>query len=443
MRLQRSRQRHEREQPPEQRVGEAAGLRQVRECHERDRPAAKRARRMRRHRALQRRDALAERHIRNGRRSLGFLFLLIVSMTDDDGKLAHAALRIAQERLQFLREIGDRRIAFFPVGIEREEYHVVDGGVQLVPAQRRQHQLRVFDGDFSALEIGRQKRVLARQHLVRQRRQRPFVAAHVEVLLAHLLQGHVPDGATASRAVAGRVGQRGQAEVGDFHLALMVDQHVVGLDVEVQHLVGVRHLQRMGHRREHGSHHIQCETVGVTMQQLGERDAFDVLHDEVGGGLLHLEIVHRDDARIRQHCRGARLVQAGNVRERMYQRPVAYQVEYRSRIPFGFVGIVENGIVFPGKRLVLRRALRDGVRPRKRRARGVHLIQLDAFDGHLALDARVPRHPHGAEAAGFRFADGSIPVQYELSIACHAPIIGQAAADAHASCRNACLAQKP
>ncbi|EQI13692.1 UNVERIFIED_ORG: hypothetical protein QOE_2595 [Clostridioides difficile F501] len=59
------------------------------------------------------------------------------------------------------------------------------------------------------------------------------------------------------------------------------------------------------------------------------------------------------------------------------------------------------------------------------------------------MDARVPRHPHGAEAAGFRFADGSIPVQYELSIACHAPIIGQAAADAHASCRNACLAQKP
>lgn len=81
--------------------------------------------------------------------------------------------------------------------------------------------------------------------------------------------------------------------------------------------------------------------------------------------------------------------------------------------------------------------------PGSARARGVHLIQLDAFDGHLALDARVPRHPHGAEAAGFRFADGSIPVQYELSIACHAPIIGQAAADAHASCRNACLAQKP
>ncbi|MFR8831977.1 MAG: hypothetical protein ACLVHC_11565, partial [Eggerthella lenta] len=63
----------------------------------------------------------------------------------------------------------------------------------------------------------------------------------------------------------------------------------------------------------------------------------------------------------------------------MYKRPVAYQVEHRSRIAFGFVGIVENGIVFPGKRLVLRRALRDGVRPWKRRARGIHFIQLDAF----------------------------------------------------------------
>ena len=57
---------------------------------------------------------------------------------------------------------------------------------------------------------------------------------------------------------------------------------------------------------------------------------------------------------------------------------------------------------------------------RQRRARGIHLVELDALDGHLALYACVPRNAHRAEAARARLPDGSVPIQYEL-VACHAP----------------------
>lgn len=112
--------------------------------------------------------------------------------------------------------------------------------------------------------------------------------------------------------------------------------------------------------------------------------------------------------------RGARLVQAGNVRERMYQRPVAYQVKHRSRIPFGFVGIVENGIVFPGKRLVLRRALRDGVRP----GSAARAASTSSSSMHLMATLRWMRVSHATRTVPKPPAFASPMGRYRFNMSC-------------------------
>ena len=54
--------------------------------------------------------------------------------------------------------------------------------------------------------------------------------------------------------------------------------------------------------------------------------------------------------------------------------------------------------------------------------RGAQLLELDAFDGDLALDARVPGDLDRAEPARAGLGKGCVAVEYEL-IACHADSI--------------------
>ena len=88
----------------------------------------------------------------------------------------------------------------------------------------------------------------------------------------------------------------------------------------MQHAVLVCHLKRMRHRLEHGSDHVERQPIVVVAQQLGERHAFDIFHNQVRREILNLEVVHRDDARVRQHGRRTGLVQSGDARERAHQR---------------------------------------------------------------------------------------------------------------------------
>ena len=234
--------------------------------------------------------------------------------------------RVAQELLHLLGKVGHVVVALLAVGVERIEHHVVGCRVELVPAQRRQHELRILDGRLRARQVGREERVLAGQHLVGDGGERPLVAARVQAHAAHLLERHVADGAAARRAEAAGIRERGQAEVRHLHLSLAVDQHVVRLDVQVEHLVLVGHLQRVRDGAEHGGRHVEREVVGVVAQQLREGDALDVLHNKVGRLALHLEVVHRDDVRVGEHGGRARLIQAGDVGERAHRRQVVVQV---------------------------------------------------------------------------------------------------------------------
>ena len=85
--------------------------------------------------------------------------------------------------------------------------------------------------------------------------------------------------------------------------------------------------------------------------------------------------------------------------------------------------------------------VRAGIRPLG--THGVEFVQLDAFDGHLALDARVPRHLHRAEPAGARFRDRPVAVQYELLMShdasCAFPVALHAEAPVEPACRGSFL----
>ena len=263
-------------------------------------------------------DAIAQRDARLARLRLGILFLIRTS--HDARQLRTTLRRVAQKRRKLLREIRHRLVALLTLRVQRVEDGVVRGRVEVVPAQRRQHQLAVLDGLLRLEQVRRQEGVLTRQHLVRHRRERPFVAPRVKVLLAHLLKRHVTDGAAASHAESLGVGQGCQAEIGHLHLARCVDEDVVGLDIQMQHAVLMRHFKRVRHRVEHGGDHVERQPIVVVAQKLGKRHALNVFHDQIRRGILDFEVVHRNDAGIRQNGRRASFVQAGNARERAHQR---------------------------------------------------------------------------------------------------------------------------
>ena len=234
--------------------------------------------------ALAPRDALVQGNTVDRRflKCAPVLFVVHPGLSHQGGQLPHAALRIPQKRFQLFSEIRHVVVAFFAVRVERVEDNVVGRRIELVPAQRRQHEFGIFDARFRTRQVGRQEGILSRQHFVDNRGKRPFVAASVQALLPHLLERHVADGSPARNAEAGRIRQRSQAEVGYLHLSLSVDEHVVRLNVQVKNLVVVRHLERMGYSREHGRHDIEREMLVVAPQKLRERHALHVLHDEVG-----------------------------------------------------------------------------------------------------------------------------------------------------------------
>ncbi len=168
--------------------------------------------------------------------------------------------------------------------------------------------------------------------------------------------------------MARRRGERGHAEVGDLDPPVARDEHVSGLDVEVQHAVAVRELERVGHGPDHGGGLVGVERSAHAVEQDVERAAVDELHDEerlVGVGV---EVVDGHDRGVVEHRGGAGLGEAGRV------------VEYA--------------------------------------AAGVER-QREALDGDAALHAGVPREDDGAVAALAELGEGAVAVEDELLL--HAP----------------------
>ena len=186
----------------------------------------------------------------------------------------------------------------------------------------------------------------------------------------------------------------------------------------MQHVVGMRDLERMRDAREDVRHHVEREVVVVLAQEPLERRPFHVLHDEVRHGILDLEVVHRDDIRVAELGDRPSLGKTGDV---------GSEFVGRARI---FGNVLPGGNVLKANDLRRRRwrslafdpsmtgslRLIGGCDPVQRARQ--HLRQLDALDGDLATHLRIPRDLHRREATRAGFRHRAITIKYKL-FACH------------------------
>ncbi len=95
-------------------------------------------------------------------------------------------------------------------------------------------------------------------------------------------------------------------------MPVAVDQHVCGLNVQVEHAVFVCKGERLRERIGDAGGLVIGEGVAVNLRQkLFQRKAVDVLHHQVGKGFVKRKVDDRDDVWVREHARGARLGKGG------------------------------------------------------------------------------------------------------------------------------------
>jgi hypothetical protein len=197
---------------------------------------------------------------------------------------------------------------------QRLEHDGVDRGGQLgVEAGRRDRLLAdvlVGDRDGGVAD----ERWPAREQLVEQAPGGVEVAAGIDLLATRLLGREVLGGADHGRGLRHRRARVGEGpcdpEVHDLDLAGAGQHHVGRLDVAVHDAAPVAVVERVEHacgdlQRPLG----QQPATGV--QQLAQRRAVDVLHDDVGHradpGRVLAGVVDRDDGRMVQRGRRLRL----------------------------------------------------------------------------------------------------------------------------------------
>ena len=148
------------------------------------------------------------------------------------------------------------------------------------------------------------------QHFVEHHAQGVNVRALVHVLRVLQLFGrHVvrrADGQAAGRQrdlVLGLAEQLGDAEVGDLHPALRVEQDVLRLDVAVQDAFVVGELERLANLRH--EHHRLLRGEPARLHRLAQVYAVHELHQQVEEPAGLAEVMDGDDVRVvqpRQHA---------------------------------------------------------------------------------------------------------------------------------------------
>ena len=143
-------------------------------------------------------------------------------------------------------------------------------------------------------------------------------------------------GETVARAVHLR-----DAEVGEHRATrFVVEENVGRLDVAMDDAVAVRAFERVGQLGENAMR-LVAGKPSVDPQTLGERHAADVAHDEVPDAVDLAEGVERQDPRVRQLRRDARLApksfatigRGGKIgpqhldRHESFERPLAREID--------------------------------------------------------------------------------------------------------------------
>ena len=125
-----------------------------------------------------------------------------------------------------------------------------------------------------------------------------------------LLGWHVADGAAARAAKAAGRRQPRHAKVGELYIARVVDEHVGGLDIQVEHAVAMGEGERLAQRVGNCRGLVKGERMAVhAMQKVGERHAVDIFHDEVGIGGIVRKVDNLHDIGMLKHGSGVCLAQ--------------------------------------------------------------------------------------------------------------------------------------
>ena len=290
---------------------------------------------------------------------------IVARLAHQHRKLTRASPRVTHMRQHSVGEQLDRIESVVAIDCKRTKQRLVDLLVQIAAHHRRHKHFRLLNGTFGSIEARRPKWIFAHEHFIGKRGKRPLIGTRVARFKTHLLERHIPNGSTRRSAIPRRMRQLRQTEIGHFDLALPVNQDVIGLDIEVKHLVFMRRFERAGHGLEHTRRHIERQRAFLA-HELGERDAIHVFHDQIRLGARCVEVVHAHDVRIGQHGSRACLIEPGNL-------------------------------------------------ARRARISGRHVaVKAQAFNSHASLDTRIPRRKHRRETARARFLERPISVQDEI-----------------------------
>jgi hypothetical protein len=149
----------------------------------------------------------------------------------------------------------------------------------------------------------------AGQELERDDPERVEVARRRRALAARLLRREVAGGAEDRAGLRERVEacRARDPEVGDLDVATLVEEQVARLDVAVHDPRRVRRVERSRGVREPRERPARLGRPSIRDQVL-ERPAADVLHDDERARVVLADVEDRDDVRVaRQPCRGERL----------------------------------------------------------------------------------------------------------------------------------------
>lgn len=93
------------------------------------------------------------------------------------------------------------------------------------------------------------------------------------------------------------LGGLGQTEISDLHMAAIIDQNVLGLDVTVDHAGAMRGSQTIQRLRDHAQRltHGECALGVHLMPQI---DAMHIFHDQKIKSIELAGVIHLNDVRV-------------------------------------------------------------------------------------------------------------------------------------------------
>ena len=161
-----------------------------------------------------------------------------------------------------------RRRALCRIGIKAARDHAFNRRIQI---------FHHAHGAGNCAAIGSLEGALAGEDFVQHQAQRVDVAALGDFVAGQLLRCHVGRGAVADLRAVQLIGQRGQAEVHDQHLATPVDHDVGRLKIAMQNAFGMRGCQARA-KLARDLHGLVIRQPADAAQQAGEVFAVDIFH---------------------------------------------------------------------------------------------------------------------------------------------------------------------